>query len=308
MKLNKKVIGIAVASFGVLLSIGGAIALYQQAAEDASFGISQGAYAGSSGSVTYKINGATGASSLVPNYLPTVGEGSGNGLNATYTQVEYAVQLSAAFAGGANAQDFVVGNLGISLTNIPEAYRGKLAVWAQIDGYTASSIGEDRYKNIFMASDFAITAEEGHQSFVGAHDVAVASAGTQTLHIYLKYNLAGIDTLTQNEAGLGYSLSVTWGEPSAEFEAAYIEGVGNTWTKDEGYAMAPNINKANAEGWEWVYNNLPGTMGESKCIGYNNSHELNVWSDGANAALEAEKTYNVYWDGNGEHAATFTEI
>ncbi len=302
MKLNKKIIGIGVASFGILLSIGGAFALYQANAEDASFGISQGAYAGSTGTVTYKINNNAGASNLAPSYIGAVGAA---GLSAGATQVEYVVGLSAAFSGGSNAQDFVVGNLGISLTNVPEAYRGKLAVWATIEGYTASSIGENRYQHIFMNEDYQITAE--NQTFVANHDVAVASAGVQALHIYLKYNLAGIDTLTQNEADLVYSLSVTWGEPSAEFEPAYIEGIGNTWTRDDGYAMAPNINKPNAEGWEWIYNNLPGTMGEAKCVGYNN-HELNVWSSGDNAVLNAEKSYTVYWDGNGEHAASFNVI
>ena len=299
MKLNKKIIGISVASLGILFSIGGAFALYQQAADEASFGISQGAYAGSSGSVAYKINGNGGASVLAPTYL------GGDALNATYTQVEYEVALSATYAGG-NAQNFVVGNLGISLTDIPAAYQGKLAVWAQIDGYTDNTLGSATYKNIFMGSDYAITAE--HEEFVANHDVAVAAAGTQILHIYLKYNFALIDTLAQNEADLTYSLSVTWGAPSAAFEPAYIEGIGNTWTKDDGYSMAPNINKASAEGWEWVYNNLPGAMNEAKCVGYNNSHELNVWSSGDNAVLDPAKSYNVYWDGNGEHAASFSEI
>lgn len=307
MKLNKKVIGISVASLGILLSVGGAFALYQADANEASFGISQGAYAGSTGTVTYKINNTAGASSLTPRYLPSVGEGSGSALSAAYTQVEYTVALSATFNGGGNAQNFVVGNLGISLTNIPEAYRGKLAVWAQIDGYTASSLGEHYYKNTFLAEDFAITADEGHQSFVADRNVAVASSGVQILHIYLKYNMAQIDTLTQNEAGLGYSLAVTWAAPSAEFEPAYIVGIGNTWTADDGYAMAPNINKPHSEGWQWVYNNLPGTMTEAKCIGYND-HVLNTWSSGDNAVLDSSESYDVYWDGSGSSAASFDVI
>lgn len=309
MKISKKVIGIGIASLGMLFSIGGAVALYTTAAEDAHFGISAGAYAGSGGSVTYKINDASGNSNVAPSYLTTGGEGGGTGLSATYTQVEYSMALSAAYAGN-NAQDYVVGNLSISLTNIPEAYRGKLAVWAVIDGYTASSLGEHYYKNVFMAEDFAITAEEGHQSFAGAHDVAVSSAGTQVLHIYLKYNLAGIDTLTQNEAGLGYTLAVAWGQPSNSFVPAYVMADANQWTSDDGFSMAPNINKAHAEGWEWVYNNLPGTVGHSKCLGPDHEHEnqLTIWSSGVDAELDAEKTYNVYWDGNGEHAASFSPI
>lgn len=303
MKISKKVIGIGVASLGMLLSIGGAVALYTTAAEDASFGISAGAYAGSGGSVTYKINDAAGNSNVAPAYLTSGGEGGGTGLSTTYTQVEYSMALSATYAGG-NAQDYVVGNLGISLTNIPEAYRGKLAVWAVIEGYTSASLGEHYYKNVFMGSDFAISAEEGHQSFVAAHDVAVASAGTQVLHIYLKYNMAGVDTLTQNEASLGYTLAVTWGEPSNEFVPAYIKGNANQWEEDDGYAMLPNINKAHAEGWEWIYNNLPGTMGETKCFINDGSDK---WS-ASNYACDAEKTYNVTWSGTNGAAANYQEI
>lgn len=304
MKINKKLIGISVASLGILFSIGGAVALYTQAAEEASFGISAGAYAGSGGLVTYKINNTAGNSNVAPSYLTAGGVGGGTGLSTTYTQVEYAIALSAEYTNGSNAQNFVVGNLGISLTNIPEAYRGKLAVWAQIDGYTDNTLGAATYKNIFMNSDFAITAEEGHQSFVANHDVTVSSAGTQILHIYLKYNLAGVDTLTQNEASLGYTLSVTWGEPSNAFVPAYIKGDSNQWEEDDGYAMLPNINKASAEGWEWIYNNLPGTIGETKC--YINQ-EGDRWSH-ENYPCNAEKSYNVTWSGVNDAAANYEEL
>ena len=303
MKINKKLIGIAVASFGILFSVGGAIALYQQAAEDASFGISAGTYAGSGGTVTYKINNTTGNSSVNPQYMTSGGQDGGAGLSATYTQVVYEMALGANFANGANAQDFVVGNLSVSVNNIPAAYQDKLAVWVVIDGYTSGSLGEDRYKNVFMASDYAITSE--NTSFSGNHDIAVSASGTQLLRIYLKYNLAGIDTLTQNEAGLGYSLSVQWGAPSNSFAPAYVLGNANQWTADDGFSMAPNINKANAEGWEWVYNNLPGTMESAKCLGPGD-----VWSYGDNAALDPAKSYNVYWNGEGDEGdvANFQEI
>ena len=304
MKISKKLIGISVASLGILFSIGGAFALYTQAAESTSFGISAGAYAGSGGTVTYKINNVTGNSNVAPAYLTSGGEGGGQGLSTTYSQVEYSMALGANYAAGANVQDYVVGNLAVSLTNIPEAYRGKLAVWVVIDNYVASSLGEHYYKNVFMNEDFAISAEEGHQSFSGNHNIAVSSTGTQILHIYLKYNLAGIDTLTQNEASLGYNLSVTWGEPTNEFVPAYIKGDSNQWTVDDGYAMAPNINKAHAEGWEWIYNNLPGTMGETKCF---KAGEPDCWTLD-NVALEAEKTYNVTWSGTNNVAANYQEI
>ena len=300
MKISKKLIGIGVASLGMVFSIGGAIALYTQAAQNAQFGISAGAYAGSGGTVTYKINNTAGNSNVAPAYLRTNGTNGGSGLSTEFTQVSYEMELSTAYAAGANQQDFVVGNLSVSITNIPEAYRGKLSIWVDIDGYTADTLGAATYRNVFMESDYVITNE--NTSFTGAHNVAVSSSGAQKLRIFLKYNLEGIDTLTKNEEGLGYTLSVAWTAPTNEFVPAYVVGNANQWTKDDGYSMAPNINKPSNQGWEWVYNNLPGTMESAKCI-------INdTWSGGGNASLNAEKSYNVYWNGNGEAEASFQEI
>ena len=302
--MKKKLIGISVATFGVLLSIGGAIALYQQAAEEAGFGISAGTYAGSSGSVTYKINNQTGNAVVVPAaYLKADGSNGGDALGNGYTQVFYEMALGASFADGANAQDYVVGNLSVSVTNIPAAYQNKLAIWVVIDDYAGSSLGEHYYKNAFMATDYLITAEA--QSFTGAHDIAVSAAGTQKLRIYLKYTFEESDLYALDEAGLGYTLSVAWTQPSNEFVRAYVKGTGNLWQEDDGYSMAPNINKPYAEGWEWVYNNLPGSFKEGKCFIH---RENDVWSADPNAQLDAGKSYNVYWNESSESAANFSPI
>ena len=300
MKINKKLIGIGVASFGILFSVGGAFALYQQSAQNVSFGISAGVYAGANGTVTYRINNHAGNSEVLPSYLKTDGSlNDGAGLNSTYTQVEYVMALSANYAGDLNAQDYVVGNIAISVTDIPAAYQGKLSIWAVVEGYTAGSLGEHTYRTALMNSDFAITNEA--TSYSDNKDVVVSTAGTQALHIYLKYNLEGVDTLTQDEASLGYTLNVTWGAPSNNFVPAYVVGDQGGWATLPEFAMLPNMNKAYAEGWEWIYNNLPGTAGPgAKCrIG-------ETVSTGSNAELDPAKSYTVYWDGSGD--ASFNEI
>ena len=302
MKINKKLVGITVASLGMVFSIGGAFALYKTTAQDVSFGISAGTYAGSGGSVTYKINNTAGNSNVAPVYLRSNGTNGGSGLSAEFTQVEYTMALSAVYADNANEQDYVVGNLSVSLTNIPEVYRGKLAVWVVVDNYVASSLGEHYYKNTFMNEDYQITAEQ--QSFVANHDIAVSSVGTQVLHIYLKYNMAELDTLTMNEASLGYTLAVSWGAP-ASFVPAYVRGNGTQWETDEAYAMLPNINKAYSEGWEWIYNNLPGTIGETKCFIHEN--DTDKWSQ-ENYTCDPAKSYNVTWSGVADAAANYQEI
>ena len=300
MKISKKLIGLSVASLGALASIGGAFALYQQNAEPVSFGISAGTYAGSGGSVTYKINGAGGNSEVAPAYLRSNGTNGGTGLSTEFTQVKYEMALGGTYAGN-NAQNYIVGNVGVSLTNVPEAYRGKLSVWVEIAGYVENSLGANTYGHTFMNSDYAITEE--NQTYVANRDVAVSSDGTQKLVIYLKYNLEGVDTLTQNEASLGYSLAVTWTEP-ASFNPAYVKCNRNEWSVDEGYAMLPNINKTTA-GWEWIYNNYPGAAGTTKCFIHEN--DTDKWSQN-DFVPDAEKSYNITWSGVADAEAHYEVI
>ena len=54
---KRKFLGITIASLGLVISLGTAVALYKTDAHEAGFGISQGTYQGADGLVTYKING-----------------------------------------------------------------------------------------------------------------------------------------------------------------------------------------------------------------------------------------------------------
>lgn len=304
MKINKKLLGIGVASIGALISIGGAFALYQQDANEVQIGISAGTYAGLTGSVTYKLNGAAGNSNVDPQYLTALGANGGTGLSTTYTQVHYSIPLGAEYTNG-NSQNFVVGKVGVSLTNVPEAYRGKLSVWVQVNGYVENSLGASTYGGNYIMGgndDYDITAE--HQTYSVEKDIAVAANGDQHLDIYLKYDLEGVDMLEKDQASLGYTLSVSWGEASNEFVPAYVKGNGNEWSEDDGYAMLPNINKAAAEGWEWIYNNLPGTFGRTKCFINDGSAK---WSH-EDFEPNAEKSYNVTWSGVDDAAAYYQVI
>lgn len=301
---KKQIIGIAIASLGAALCVSSAAALYVTGAVNVQFGIGQGEFVGSAGVVTYKINDAVDGT-IAPQYWNSDGsDKTGEGLSATYTQVVYEGVLSANFANGVNPQDFVLGDLSVSVSNIPEAYRGHLGIWVDVDGYVADSLGKATYEHVFMNSDYQIT-DEVH-SYTDSKTIAVSSSGVQKVRVMLKYNLEAYDQLAKNEETLGYTVSIQWGAPSVEFEAAYVVGNGNQWTMDDEYMMAPNINKANAEGWEWVYNNLPGSMLSAKCEKANGENPF--YSAGDDAVLDAEKSYNVYWNGNAEGVANFAAI
>lgn len=309
MKKNK-IIGFAVASFGAVASISLAAALYTRAATDATMGISQGTYEAQDGTITYKINGNT-SGSIAPHYLDTSGNNGGTGLGkvgtTVYNQIEYLFPLSATFASPLIAQDFIVGNLSVTVNNIPAEWQSKLAIWVEIDGYGDNTEGKHQYEHKFMDSDYAITSSAA--SYSANNDVAVASNGGQTLRVLLKFDattVEGLDLYTRDEASLGYTLSVHWGEASSAFKYAYVVGNKTLWAKDTPYRMAPNINKAHSEGFEWVYNRLPGDFVEAKCVLETAGDD--VWSDGNNAPLDSANDYNVYWNGSGSSSASFNAI
>lgn len=308
MKKNK-IIGIAVASFGVLACAGSAFALYKTGARETGFGIGAGTYQGQPGTVTYKIDDHV-SGTIAPQYWNSDGsDKTGKGLSSIYTQVVYEASLSASFAADLNPQNFVVGNLQVKVENIPEAYQGKLSIWADVQGYEADSLGAHYYSTL-INEDYAITAE--HQSFNENKNIAVSANGTQKVRIILKYNLGEYDLLTKNEASLGYNLTIKWGTANNEFGNCYVLGNGTQWEFDDKFAMAPNINKPYAEGWEWVYNNLPASnLVEAKCAkpGDNDtkvfSHDTE--EEGHNHTLTEGHTYDVYWTGSENDVATFAD-
>ena len=313
MKKNK-IIGIIVASLGVIVSMAGAAALYTKAATDATFNIGAGQFQGSTGTVTYQINGSV-SGSVAPTYLSHDGNHEGTGLvyveqanhsmdeAQTIDQVKYVFELGATYASPLVQQEIVTGELILSITNIPEAYRGKLSIYAAIDGYVENSLGAEHYSKVSQVNDtpdYAITAE--HPSFSFDSDVAVSTNRTQKLVVFMKYDLSTFDVLNQDEAGLGYSLSVTWKKASDGFVPAYVVGDGNQWTKDDEFVMAPNINSTT--GWEWYYNGLSGTLGNAKCL-KGDPALAESWSGGNNVLLNSNNTYNVVWSGSHNDAAQF---
>lgn len=284
--MKKKLIGIAVATFGVALSVGSAIALYQHAAQQTSFGISAGTYAGSTGTITYKINGASGNSQLDPVYCDGEGvaaEEENIGVSVDYPQIKYEFALGGVYSEDLIAQQYVMGNLNLQFADLISDLNGKVTVWAGVQGYTEGKIGESAYGEALVDNQ-VIDAE--HPNINIDRVISVKADGSQQkLVVWVKF--ANIDDISLAEKANLYSLSVAWGELPQDFKLAYIVGNGNQWHEDDKYAMVVNIE---ATSFEWMFQNLPGSMGEAKVV------RNGEWchSDG-NHVLDAEKTYNVYW-------------
>lgn len=287
-----KILGIAIATLGIAASIGGATALIIKEASEGGFGIGQGSYQGSEGAITYKINGNTSGSVAPKYYTEGNNPEEGPALTETYNQVKYEFTLGASFSNDLPEQNYVHGNLALAITNIPEEYRGKLSIWAGIEGYESGKAGERKFKNCF-GGDVAITNDA--TSYEKDADISVAANGSQKLVVWVKYQLSDLDYIALNEKSLGYALNVTW--KKATGDVAYVVGSGNGWEAHDEYAMAYNIG-ANWDDDEWIYNSLVGGNGwaQGKCkIG-------EVWSEGSDAELENGTTYDIYWKGAGQVA------
>ena len=289
MKKNK-IIGLLVAAAGSVASISAAAALYVKGATDAHFGIGA-EWHGLDGTITYKVNDST--SGVAPaSYLKADGTNGGTGFSCEYTQAHFSFALGASYSSDVPAQNFVVGNFAVNLTNISTVLQNNAKIWVGVNGYTEKTIGASTYANAFMTEDANLTAA----TYSVDHDLAVSSSGAQSVEVYVKLNsaIAEADMMSLAE-GKAFDISVSWGAPT-NFEFAHVVGNKTQWQEDDVFAMVPNIN---ASAWEWTYNNLPGDMGFAKC------KKGETWSSGDNVELDPAKTYDVYWSGDGTADANF---
>lgn len=297
--MNKsKVIGILTAVLGVIVSFSAAIALYTKGVANVGFDIGSSTYTSNSAHADYKINGSSNPT-VQPSYLKKDGTNGGTKLDGEYRHVKYEFTLGATFdEENTLPQYFVVGDLGVTLTNINEALLNKAKVSMYFEGYVDGSLGKEHYgANMYSGEteikDLILT--ESSLS-VNTKEMAVAAAGIQKLVVY--FDLDALDTLLANELTNMWTLSVSWGE-SLTFGAAHIINDKVLWYDDDEFVMAPNINKT-TEGWEWTAA-IKGSseLTVAKC------HNGETYENHDNHELEDGKIYDVYWSGNSWDAASF---
>ena len=315
MKKNK-IIGLFVATGGVIASFAAATALYVGAASNVEFPIGKAEWHAQDGAITYKINGAASGTAEA-HYLDKDGENGGTALGGKYTQISYEFALSAEYGTGLIKQDYVLGNFALSITNLNSKLYNKVEVWCDIDGYTEHVMGgadglTDKgqsygYANYRVIADNPTLTEATYNT---SKDIAVKTdggVGGQKARVFIKLKsdlltdgqLVG-DNLVNLAEEKVCDVAVTWGAPSSTFEIAHVVGDVTEFNEDEAYAMVPNINKANSEGFEWMFSGLTG-FGKGKCrLG-------ETWSADPDAVLDSTKSYNVYWSGSNSVQATFAE-
>lgn len=300
---KNKIIGLSVAAFGVITSLGAALALYTANAENVSFGIAAGTYEGSTSNVNYRITNAV-EGKVAPEYHDHAGELAVEGAKLSpennIDQLKYAFTLGATFAEDLATQTNVMGKVSFSLTNLKPALYEKVTVWAGVQGYADNTLGSEQFSGA-LVNDLVIEDED--TECTGEKCISVAAAGAQSLVIWVKFNLAGMTSYGLDELGDLFTLNVRWEALPNDYEVPYVVGDKTMWEEDDEFAMAVDIasEPVGAGAWVWAYNGIKGTDFSVAKV-----KKGSVWSAGDNAELNPAKVYDVTWLAAETEQAVFT--
>jgi len=302
-KMNKKLVGCLVALGGVALSVGATFALYTKGADDVKFSIGAYKFTASSGTVNYKIGAVT------TKYVNSSGtEGTDlSAPNPDYPIVDMTFPLGAEYAQDVPEQLYIPGNVSVKAKKASALSSVEVKITANVEGYADSSywatFTDTNGYHLGDITDSKPIALETSETEIGSKNVAATvvtnptTATSQYLHVQVDFSgLSASNFLDLAETADAYSVSVSWGDVSSDYEAAYVTGDGNGWTHgvDE-YRMVPDIT---ASTWRWMYSNLTdfSQLKVTTKKGGNTS-----WygdTSGGNVTVDSAKTYTVYWGGS----------
>ena len=307
--MNKgKLLGVLVAAAGVVASFGSAFALYTKNVADVSLDIGKAAGYAATGTVNYTINGDTGEDiEIEPVMKDTSDENYPDDPVAKKFDLEhkalvYNFELGAQYGEDVVAQDYVAGNLSVTLEDVNANLLNKIKVSMWLDGYkyyqdgdkTVASYGAATYGGQFKSGgvDINNTVITASTLTVDAKDIVVrtANADKQTFHVYLEL-LDDNLLMDMNEATDLWDLSVSWGQPSVGFERAYVGNTKALWQDSDDFVMAPNIDARESEGRQWTATIVgDAQLTEAKC------HRGDTWeTQEPNHPVENGHTYKIYW-------------
>ena len=277
---KSKIIGVGVATFGILLSFCTSIALYSKEASNITFEFGGIGYTPHSGNINFKLGEE---------------EISGGAINPSNKVQTIKVPLSAVYPAGVIAQDSKAGNIAIEFT-ADDALANKVSVTARVSGYQEGSYyaNNEEVRTLLNNVSYTGTAIEVNKDiFVKAGDENPTIANNQYLEVLVTYDVTDENMLALAEKQV--HLDVTWDAPSSDFVPAYVKGDGNGWDAVDEYEMVALLNGSD---WDWTFKNLTGfnRMKIFKPVEAGDDIWVGAGNDGsADVELDPELTYQVYW-------------
>lgn len=302
MKTNK-IIGIAVATFGVVLSTSVAFALYAHADSPKQIGI--GVFeqiVSQDGDVNYQID-TIAADNENAAFSP-------EHLSNAYS---FRVGASKGLDSVLPLQKYTVGDLSIRISSTNTTLIQNLTAAASVavpqNKWQDNSDDDDDGK-----IDLAVQKNVGNTEITcsltnfTAQSLKDVEGGVNSI-VSLSLTLPALNEETMLAiAEATYTITASWVEP-ANFTYAYITGTQYGWAAaNNDSRMVPN---ALANSFEWMYEHYkdqtPGDSRGAKCIQWdqalNEGNGAWAWSGGDDAVIALDKQYDVYWaGGNGVNA------
>lgn len=283
--MNKKLLGLLVASVGSVAAVCTSLALYISAPDDAGFTVGISTDTDVAYTIT-KQEVVTNNTTINPDQGLSVEYKLGATLGDNYTQPyvtgKLTVTVSVNEDGNEDALKYLQGGMKLTYEQTPGDENASTYFFNREDQTT------------FNTLTLAPVAEGDYSSLTGTLNATVdGTSGTKAVLSLGLTEDGKTNFLSVAESELTIIISFT--EVGDDYQSAYLVGDMNGWAEEDAYRMVPNIYSSIGFEWMWVGNStlLPeGTEFKGK-IGGTYSH------NGANQIAPAN-VYTIYWSGNTE--------
>lgn len=285
--MNKKLLGLLVASVGSVAAVCTSLALYISAPDDAGFTVGISTDTDVAYTIT-KQEVVTNNTTINPGQGLSVEYKLGAKLGDNYTQPYVTGKLTVTVSGNKDALKYLQGGMKLTYEQTP----------GDENASTYFFNGEDQ--TIF--NTLTLAPEGDYSSLTGVLNATVdGTSGTKAVLSLGLTEDGKTNFLSVAESELTINISFT--EVGDDYQSAYLVGGMNGWAEEDAYRMVPNIYSSTAFEWMWVGNStlLPeGTEFLGK-IGDTYSHPNNNQIAPANVDI-------IYWGGGNVTSGSKWEV
>lgn len=279
--MNKKLLGLLVASVGSVAAVCTSLALYISAPDDVGFTVGISTDTDVAYTIT-KQEAETNNTTIIPGKGLSVEYKLGAALGNNYTQPYVTGKLTVTVSGNKDALKYLQGGMKLTYEQTP----------GDENASTYFFNGEDQ--TIF--NTLTLAPEGDYSSLTGVLNATVDGASGTKAVLSLGLTKDGeTNFLSVAESELTINISFT--EVGDDYQSAYLVGGMNGWAEEDAYRMVPNIYSSTGFEWMWKGNStlLPeGTEFLGK--------KGDTYSHPKNNQIAPANVDTIYW-GGGEVAS-----
>ena len=276
--MNKKLLGLLVASVGSVAAVCTSLALYISAPDVAGFTVGISTDTDVAYTIT-KQEVETNNTTIIPGKGLSVEYKLGANLGDNYTQPYVTGKLTVTVSGNKDALKYLQGGMKLTYEQTPGDENAST--------YYFNQEGQTTFNTLTLAP----VTEGDYSSLTGVLNATVdGTSGTKAVLSLGLTEEGKTNFLSVAESEL--KINISFEKVGDDYQSAYLVGDMNGWTEEDAYRMVPNIYSSTGFEWMWVGNStlLPeGTEFLGK-IGDTYSHPNNNQIAPANVGI-------IYWGG-----------